>query len=50
MGLFDSLVDFTESVVKVVAAPVDVVVTIAASAAKPVAETVEELAKDIKEK
>lgn len=49
MGIFDSLLDLTTSAVKIVAAPVDVVVTVAAAAAKPVAEVVEDLADDIKD-
>ncbi len=49
MGLFDSLLDLATDTVKIVAAPVDVVVTIAAAAVKPVAEVVEELAEDIKD-
>ena len=49
MGLFDSLLDLADSAVKIVAAPVDVAVTAAAAVAKPVAEVVEDLAKDIKD-
>ena len=49
MGLFDSLLDLTSSAVKVVVAPVDAVVTVAAAAVKPVADVVEDLAIDIKD-
>lgn len=49
MGLFDSLLDVAVSTVKIAAAPIDVVATVAAAAIKPVAEVVEELAEDIKD-
>ncbi len=49
MGLFDSLCDLTFDAVKIVAAPVDVVVTVAAAAVKPVAEVVTDLAEEIKD-
>lgn len=48
MGMFDSLIDLATDAVKIVAAPVDVVVTVAAAAAKPVAEVVTDLAEDVK--
>lgn len=49
MGLFDSLLDLGTSVTKIVIAPIDLVVTVAAEAAKPVAEVIEDLANDIKD-
>ena len=49
MGLFDSLVELATDTVKIVAAPIDVAVTVVAAAVKPVAEVVEELADDIKD-
>jgi hypothetical protein len=49
MGLFDSLVELATDTVKIVAAPIDVAVTVVAAAVKPVAELVEELADDIKD-
>lgn len=49
MGLFDSLLDLSASAVKIVVAPVDVVVSVAAAASKPVADVVEDLANDIKD-
>lgn len=48
MGLFDSLVELTTDAVKIVAAPIDVAVTLTAAAVKPVAEVVTDLAEDIK--
>ena len=46
MSLFDSLLDLATSTVKIAAAPVDVVVTVAAEAIKPIADVVEDLAED----
>ena len=49
MGLFDSLASLAGIAVKIAVAPVDAVVTVAAAAVKPVADVVEDLAKDIKD-
>ncbi len=48
MGMFDSLLDLACDTAKIVTAPIDVVATVAAAAVKPVAETVLELAEDLK--
>lgn len=47
-GIFDSIVDLATDTVKIVAAPIDVAVTLTAAVVKPVAEVVTDLADDIK--
>lgn len=47
-GLFNSLTELAADVVKVVVAPVEIVVDLADAAVKPVAEVAQELANEIK--
>jgi hypothetical protein len=46
--LFESVVDLTTDIVKVVAAPVEVAVDLAGAVVKPVAEVVGEIVEDVK--
>lgn len=47
-GLLDSLVELATDTVKVVAAPVEMVVDLAGAAIKPLAEAATELVEDVK--
>ncbi len=48
-GLLGSAFDLATNVVKVVAAPVEVVVDLANAAVKPIAEVAEELVQEVKD-
>lgn len=47
-NLLNSLTDLAVNVVKIVAAPVEIVVDLVGAAAKPLAEAAQELVKDVK--
>jgi hypothetical protein len=47
-GLLKSVAELTGNVAKVVVAPVEIAVDLAAAATKPLAEAAEELTKDVK--
>lgn len=49
MGLFDSLLDLATDTVKIVAAPVDAVVTVVGAGLKEVANVVTDLSNDVKD-
>ena len=48
MGLFNSLVDLTSNVVKVVTAPVEMAVDVTTAVVKPLAEAAKDLTDDVK--
>lgn len=49
MSLFDSVLNLATDLTKIVVAPVEVVVDVAAATVKPVAEVVEDLTNDVKD-
>ena len=49
MGIFDSIANLAGDVVKLVSAPVEVVIDVADAVVKPLAEVATELTEDIKD-